>query len=72
MQLLATTWSFSQNLGAPLLSGYPSLGSLLFLTKPELFTERLNYQQVLTQNRQDCVITTYSFIGVGQGLQSNL
>ena len=51
---------------------YPSLGSLLFLTKPELFSERLNYQQALTQNRQGRAITTCSFIGVGQGLQSDL
>ena len=51
---------------------YPSLGSLLFLTKLELFSEWLNYQQALTQNRQGRAITTCSFIGVRQGLQSDL
>ena len=42
------------------------------LDKTGVISEWLNYQQALTQNRQDCVITTYSFIGVRQGLQSNL
>ena len=47
---------------------YQSLGSLLFLTKPELSSEQLNYQQALTQNRQIMLLLPAALLESGKVL----